>query len=429
VSDRRGAPSFAQRCRRAIAPLHRRLFLWFGLAIVAASAASFGASALSGGLGESRRDWRALLTLLEGRYADVWDDDARRQALSAELAGELRLDVSLHDAAGAPLGAVGAPCNEPRYVLRPHRDGVALGKVAICPSAERRRRPFGMLLGLGAALGVLWLLSHRVARHLGTPLRRLTDAATSIGRGRFDVDLAVRRSAPVEVHRLAEALAEMSTKIRAQLSDQRELLAAVSHELRTPLSRLRLLTELVREPGSEDERTRHLADLEREIEELDALVGGLLVGSRLDLGALALREHDLVAAARRARERASSRAGLEVRGEPRVAIVDATSFARALANLVDNADHHGGGLEALELCFHEDRVEIAALDRGPGVDREVHSRIFEPFYSTRPGERGSLGLGLALVKRIADAHRGGVFAEPREGGGARIGFWIDAGEA
>ncbi len=418
--------SLRQRCRRAIAPLHRRLFLWFGLAIVLASVASFAASTLAGGLGDSRKDWRALLTLLEGRFADTWSDPSRRRVLAEELHRELRLDLELRAADGARLEAFGEPCAKARYVVAPKLEGRVLGSVAMCPSAERRRRPFAMLFGLGAALGVLWLLSHRVSRHLGRPLARLAEAATSIGRGRFDVDLGVKRGAPVEIHRLAEALAEMNTKIQAQLADQRELLAAVSHELRTPLSRLRLLGELVREPASEDERARHLAELEREIEELDELVSGLLAGSRLDFGALRLREHDLVAAARHALERAGSSAELRIVGEPRSVVVDATLVARALANLVDNATKHGGGLDALELCFEEASVSIAALDRGPGLGDEPAGRIFERFYTTKPGERGSIGLGLALVKRIAESHGGEVYAEDRVGGGARVGFRIDA---
>lgn len=420
--------SFRQRCRRAVAPLHRRLFLWFGLAIVLASIASFAASTLAGGLGDSRKDWRALLTLLEGRFADTWSDPARRRALAEALHRELRLDLELRDARGETLEAFGEPCASGRYVVEPKLDGRVLGRVDMCPSAERKRRPFAMVFGLGAALGVLWLLSHRVSRHLGRPLARLAEAATSIGRGRFDVDLGVKRGAPMEIHRLADALAEMNTRIQAQLSDQRELLAAVSHELRTPLSRLRLLSELVREPASESERAEHLTELEREIEEIDELVGGLLAGSRLDFGALQLREHDLVAAARHALERAGSSAELRVVGEPRSVVVDATLFGRALANLVDNATKHGGGLDALELVFERPRVTIAALDRGPGLGAVGSARVFERFYTTKPGERGSIGLGLALVKRIAESHRGEAFAEDRDGGGARIGFWVEASD-
>jgi two-component system, OmpR family, sensor kinase len=420
--------SFRQRCRRATAPLHRRIFLWFGLAIVLASIASFAASTLAGGMGESRKDWRALLTLLEGRFADTWSDPVRRRTLAEELHRELRLDLELQGADGTRLEAVGEPCVAGRYVVEPKLEGRVLGRVAMCPSAERKRRPFAMLFGLCAALGALWLLSHRVSRHLGRPLARLAEAATAIGRGRFDVDLGVKRGAPVEIHRLAEALAEMNTKIQAQLSDQRELLAAVSHELRTPLSRLRLLSELVREPANESARAKHLAELEQEIEEIDELVGGLLAGSRLDFGAMQLREHDLVAAARHALERAGSTAELRIVGEPRSVIVDATLLARALANLVDNATKHGDGLEGLELTFEPERVGIAALDRGPGLGAAGASRVFEPFYTTKPGERGSVGLGLALVKRIAESHRGDAFAEERPGGGARIGFWVEASD-
>jgi two-component system, OmpR family, sensor kinase len=107
---------------------------------------------------------------------------------------------------------------------------------------------------------------------------------------------------------------------------------------------------------------------------------------------------------------------------------DATLLGRALANLLDNARKHGQGVEALRLLEREGRLAFCVDDRGPGLLPGEETRIFAPFYRKDRGgearEAGSLGLGLALVQRIARAHGGDTFAENRPGGGARVGFTL-----
>ena len=74
-----------------------------------------------------------------------------------------------------------------------------------------------------------------------------------------------------------------------------------------------------------------------------------------------------------------------------------------------------------------EHIRFEAEDRGPGLEPEVHARMFDSFFRGEHRAGGSLGLGLALVRRIAQAHGGEAFAETREGGGARIGFSVAAG--
>ena len=90
-----------------------------------------------------------------------------------------------------------------------------------------------------------------------------------------------------EVGVLADAVNDMARRIERQLNDQRELLAAVSHEIRSPLARLRVLTELLRGQSRADAAT--LDKVEREIVEVDDLIGKLLASSRLDFGTLSLQ--------------------------------------------------------------------------------------------------------------------------------------------
>src|SRR5690606_5428385 len=170
-----------------------------------------------------------------------------------------------------------------------------------------------------------------------------------------------------------------------------------------------------------------LDNVDREVVELDALVGELLASSRLDFGQVTPRPLDARELASRAVERSGLPAELVVVEAADTSLVaDATLLGRALANLLDNARRHGQGAEALRILERDGRLAFCVDDRGPGLQPGEETRIFQPFYRKDRGgearEAGSLGLGLALVQRIAQAHGGEAFAENRPGGGARVGF-------
>jgi signal transduction histidine kinase len=279
-------------------------------------------------------------------------------------------------------------------------------------------------LALLSAGGLLWAGSGAIAWRLTHPLARLVRTAREIGEGKFDrrVDLGPRRG---ELGILADAMNEMAARIEQQIADQRALLAAVSHEIRTPLGHLRILAETARERGLE---ARVAEEIERELLEIDDLVGQLLAGSRLDFQAVERRPLDAADAATLALERAGLPATLLAIESSEVACrADPTLVARALANLLANAEGHGGGARRLVVARQGDALLFAVEDDGPGFAPEELERVFDRFYrGAARGEprSGSLGLGLALVKRIAEAHGGRAFAENRPQGGARVGFTV-----
>jgi signal transduction histidine kinase len=201
-----------------------------------------------------------------------------------------------------------------------------------------------------------------------------------------------------------------------------ELLATVSHELRTPLARLRIISEIGRDAGA---TPRTFDELDREVEEMDALVGELLASSRLEFGQLTRRDLSIRDVASRAVERAGLQPTvLSVSGEGDGVSADPTLLQRALANLLDNAKKHGRGAEGLEVTVSADEVKFDVLDRGPGITGDGQA-LFQKFNRGQHGDGADgLGLGLALVKRIAAAHGGQVWALQREGGGARVGFSV-----
>jgi signal transduction histidine kinase len=262
---------------------------------------------------------------------------------------------------------------------------------------------------------VLWMMSGRIARRIARPLYELLRVTEEIGAGRLSARARLPHWRVGEIAVLAGAINEMAARIERQIGDQRELLAGVSHEIRTPLARIRVLLELGRSRGG-DPRT--FEELEREVLEIDELVGQLLASARLDFADVRARPLDGADVARRALERAGvvpdgtlvlepGDRDLRFEGDP-------TLLARALANLLENARRHGGGVKRVIVRSRPGFVAFVVEDAGPG---------FPPATAAAPTQRrheGSLGLGLVLVRRISDAHRGDLSMSNRPEGGARV---------
>jgi signal transduction histidine kinase len=267
------------------------------------------------------------------------------------------------------------------------------------------------------ALFVLSGMSGAIAFRLTRPLLMVVRVAQDIGDGKLETRLDVD-SHRGETRLLAMAINEMAERIEQQLKDQRQLLAAVSHELRTPLGHMRVLIDTARDARD----PRALAELEREVLVLDDLVGRLLASSRLEFGNLDCRPLDLGALVTDVATAAGvAPEAIEAIGDVR-ASVDPTLVRRAVANLLDNARVHGGGAVAVRIERRAGQVAIEVDDAGPGVPADRRADAFRAFV---PSRAGGLGLGLALVSRIAVAHNGGAWITDRPGGGARVGFTVE----
>ncbi len=174
--------------------------------------------------------------------------------------------------------------------------------------------------------------------------------------------------------------------------------------------------------------SRTLDEVEGEVLEMDRLVGELLASARMDFAAVTRVTLDGRDVAARALERAGLPPTLlQVDAVQRTFQGDPTLLGRALANLLENATRHGGGATALRLTEEGASLVFAVEDSGPGFARGEDAALFQPFRrgtTSRQGEQAGLGLGLALVRRIAEAHGGLAFASNRPEGGARVGFRV-----
>lgn len=396
--------------------LGRRIFAWLSLAIVL-SALAAGLVVFWGGSTGYRRDFEAAQSFAAGRFARVWDNDAARDELARAIHDELHVGLLLSEPGGRRPAIYGG-CHKPRATVPVVRDGRTLGTVGLCPG---RRPPLGWNLAvpLVVMLGVLWAAARVIAARVTRPIVEIERVARAIGQGRLSSRVDLDSMGGEDTAVLGQTLNEMADRVERQMGDYRALLAAVSHELRTPLARMRLLVEL----GGKEGR---LEELDREVVMLDALVGELLAVSRVDMGAVAKRRVGARDLALRALEDAHASPSLlvcEADGDKVELCADPTLLVRAVRNLLENAERHGGGARRLRVARQGDTVVFEVEDDGPGLPEGQQERVFEPFYRGRANDDGrSVGLGLAIVKRIAEAHGGRAYARNREGGGACAGL-------
>jgi signal transduction histidine kinase len=222
--------------------------------------------------------------------------------------------------------------------------------------------------------------------------------------------------------------------IRRTFAAQLRFVADASHELRTPAAVIRATAEVLeREALVAPEGSPLIADIVAESDRLGRLVGDLLVLSSTGSADLILERHslDLADLAREAVRRVEPLAGERhvdvVVDAPGTAIVDGDRdrLVQLVLILVDNAIDHApvGTTVEVSVARHGGSAILAVTDHGPGIPPSDRERVFEPFARLDPGARrrgGGAGLGLAIARRIAQAHGGSIAALAGPGGGARF---------
>ncbi len=211
-----------------------------------------------------------------------------------------------------------------------------------------------------------------------------------------------------------------------------DFISNVSHELKTPLSLIRMFGELLAlgKLKSPDKAKEYAEIITRESERLGRLIDNVLDFSRIERGRAAYdfqmgrldtvveRSLDVY---RHRLEREGFRLTTKIDPELPEALIDESAMTLLLLNLLENAVKYGKGEISVYLTLVSGRLRLVVGDQGPGIPLDEHQRIFERFYRTH-GARGTAvrgsGIGLSLVKHIAEAHGGHVTVDSEPGKGA-----------
>jgi signal transduction histidine kinase len=275
-----------------------------------------------------------------------------------------------------------------------------------------------------------WLLAGAALR----PVRRMSAEAAAVTAAHPDRRLHVPDGDP-GLALLAETLNSTFDRLQQALLRERAFVDNASHELRTPLTILKAEVDTaLSAPRSEGELRAALESAAAEVRHLIRIAEGLLVVARANDGRLPVERSPIALAelvdggiAAFAAQARSAGVRLVARVDPAQVSIDPTRARQALDNLLANAIRHSppGGRVTVTATAVGERAVIEVSDQGAGFDDDVLARAFQPFNRGIDNPDG-VGLGLALVRAVAEAHGGGATAERLAGEGSRVTIWFAA---
>lgn len=358
------------------------------------------------------------------------------RALVHELAGQGRADVRLIPLAdisgegikqrleaGESLSFEDNDGNLYHYrKLMDHPQVIVIGEVV--PEASRRFESLLAVLFYSALAAVVFFWLWPLTRDLS----RLEQRAEELGRNPEAALVELRGHSAAQ--RLARAFNQMARRIRDLLRSQREMTHAVSHELRTPLARMKFALEMADASKDPETLRSRLQSLKADVAEMDQLVNQLLHYARFEQQPdLHLTPGDMPGLLQDLWQRLSGhltqspRLHLHADHNPPPVVCDWPLMERALHNLLQNALRYARERVDVTLTITGDQVIIQVEDDGPGIPEQERERIFESFVRLRNAPElhsAGFGLGLAIVHRVMQWHRGSVQVDTGTTGGARF---------
>ena len=292
---------------------------------------------------------------------------------------------------------------------------------------------------LSASFGYL------LAANMTRSLSQLQAGAHKIAGGDFSA--RVNLTEVDELYHVAEAFNRIGDELDKSFARQREmeqarrdLVAAVSHDLRTPLTSIRAMIEALADGVVTDQEmtARYYDTIRTQIKNLSGLINDLFELSQLETGQIQLHlesvnVNDLLSDVletmqAQAQEKEVSLEGIFSEDLP-IIKAELAKIQRVLYNLVQNAIRHtaNNGSISLATKIVPEGVQIEVADTGEGIAQDDIPRIFDQFFrgeKSRSRETGGAGLGLAIAKRIVEAHQGKIWVESQVGQGTRFSFVI-----
>lgn len=384
------------------------------------------------------------------RYAQVWSAEGRSLLRSQYMTSDLPVDPgALAEAAGGelvwgqgrydamPVRVLYYPLSRFGMAHEGHVLEVAAPLVARDALVRRLILSSVLVSALVALVSLLgsWWLAGRAVR----PVHEVIDQAEGLGARSLDTRISAYADT-VEYRRLVDVLNTMLARLQNAFEAQRRFTADASHELRSPLTVLRGELELaLRRERSPEEYQEVLESGVEEVRRLSGITDNLLTLARSDAGALEptpvpVDAREVVGhIVERLRPVAESRGvSLRLAGETLTVEVDRGLLGQVAWNLVENAIRFSptGAVVDVTVEPRDDAgrrgVRVTVGDRGPGPGSDP-DQLFERFFREDPARtRGNAGLGLAIVRAIAEAHGGAAGARARTGGGAEV--WVELAE-
>ena len=267
-----------------------------------------------------------------------------------------------------------------------------------------------------AAIGA-YIITRRTIR----PVEKITEAAQEISSGS---DLSKRLdtgNAPYEIHKLGETFNDMFTRLQSSFENEKRFTSDASHELRTPLAVIKAECEYaLSENADENDRTEALESINEQNEKMASLVASLLAVTRAEQGAtrFKLESGNLSELVSDICKNFKTTKNIELNSDIDNGIeidMNTTLITRLVENLLSNADKYGKENGNIQVRLHKEKenIVLSVRDNGIGISTEDLPKIWNRFYraDSSRGETEGFGLGLSLVKKIAEIHSARCFAE------------------
>ena len=275
-----------------------------------------------------------------------------------------------------------------------------------------------------------------LSRSVTTRLDQLRQAAREFSHGDLSARTAV--SGPAELAELSGSFNEMAARLSELFDSRSELVAWASHDLRTPISSLKAMVEAAEDGIALPEE--FLIAVRKQVEMLERLVQDLFEVAYTDMGAptLELQRVELSSVVRSCvgdLQPDARAAGIRLEARtngPALALCAPEKIERVLRNILSNALRHTPqrGAVVVSVGSENGHVRVRVTDSGEGLPADASRRIFDRFWrgdAARTRDSAGAGLGLTIARGLVDAHGGTIWAKPRPGGGAEVGFTLPGG--